>query len=161
MADNESSQDELRRSMLEHDPLSIFSGEARAILEASSCRQIMRPAPAQSLDPDLSLLGAFRALREADQPFSLILSDQRLAGIITRTDLIRGLDQGVEVQVKELMSVEPLAVCLDDAATIAATTMRDKGLKWMPVISDARERRVEGVLYVEDLVAHVADELGR
>ena len=64
-------------------------------------------------------------------------------------------------RVKDLMSAEPLAVCADDSATIAATTMRDKDLKWMPVIADARSRNVVGVLFAEDLVAYVVDALGR
>lgn len=90
-----------------------------------------------------------------------VQTNQRLSSIITRTDLIRGLDQGTEARVGDLMSAEPLAVCADDTATIAATTMRDKDLKWMPVISDPKQRKVLGVLFAEDLVAHVVDTLGR
>ena len=44
----------------------------------------------------------------------------RLAGIVTRTDLIQGLERGVDAAVSQVMTPDPLSVRAQDTAAVAA-----------------------------------------
>ncbi|MEM9533560.1 MAG: FAD-dependent oxidoreductase [Pseudomonadota bacterium] len=148
-------QQMLQRAMLTHQPYWESVPEAVAALQDTPCRALMRPPPVASFDPQLPVLEAFKSLRTAGQDLALVLEDDQLAGLITRTDLIAGLEQGAAAQVKSVMSRHPAVACATEPSAIAANTMRDRGFKWLPVVSDRDQRQVVGVLHADDVLAHV------
>lgn len=56
--------------------------------------------------------------------------------------------------VADFMTRNPVAVNLDDRATVAAATLREHALKHVPVVT-GRDRRLVGVLHARRLMAQV------
>ncbi len=149
----------LKRAMLTHRPYWAELPQAEEALEAVSAYELMRPPPALELDPALPSLAAFARLREVDQPLAFVLIDQKLVGMVTRTDLIAGLERGPKATVDDVMTRDPACACAGEPALLAAHAMRDRGFKWLPVIADRGSRQLVGVLHAEDLLAHVLGKL--
>jgi NADH dehydrogenase len=147
----------LRQALHTQDGYWKESPEAlKALAEVESCA-IMREPPAVEIAPDTRVLAAFRTLKDSDNGFALISGKSGLAGIVTRTDLIKGLEKGLQATVSQVMTSDPLSVRSHDTAAVAAGSMREHGLKWMPVIDE--QRQVIGVLHADDLVTWVLDRV--
>ncbi len=150
----------LHKAMLTHKPFWHDAPQALDILDASRAEALMRPPPAASLDPQMPALQAFQALRQSHEPLAFVLDQQTLVGMVTRTDLISGLARGIHVTVGDVMTEEPAAACAGERCSIAASTMRDRGFKWMPVVRSRDNRDLVGLLHADDLVGHVLDNIG-
>ena len=147
----------MRKALHTQDGYWKGSPDALRVLEKVDAGSVMRELPAVEISPDTRLLAAFRALMDSESGFALISDKSVLAGIVTRTDLIQGLEQGVEATVSQVMTQDPLSVRAQDTAAVAAGTMREHGLKWMPVIDD--QHQAIGVLHADDLVTWVLDRV--
>ncbi len=90
---------------------------------------------------------------------SVVVTDDecRPLGILTSTDYLRMLDDGVdphETTVGEWMTREVITVRYDETVQRAATVMHDRGVSHLPVV-DADGRAI-GILSSTDLTAHLA-----
>lgn len=147
----------MRRALHTQDDYWKGSPEALSVLDAVTAESLMRPPPTVAIQADQKVLSAFQSLRQSDSDFALIEGPSGLEGIVTRTDLIQGLEKGLEACVADVMTPNPLSVRGSDSTAVAAGTMREHGLKWMPVLGDGRA--VQGVLHADDLVAHVLERV--
>ncbi len=145
----------LSRAMLTHKPFWESAPEALDALQKVRCKAVMREAPSRQFEPSTPLLEAFAGLRNANQDLALIMDNDTLVGLVTRTDLIAGLEKGQQATVGQVMSKNPALAGAEEAGSIAANTMRDRGFKWLPVVNNRDQRQVVGVLYADDLLAHV------
>jgi len=90
--------------------------------------------------------------------------DSMLAGVITRSDLLRALekaalaDPDVDLPVTEIMVNNPVCISLNEPLVVAVATMRDHDLKQIPVIESSHKRVLKGRIRIERIVEHVLTE---
>ncbi len=113
-------------------------------------RTVMSTAPALSPDDGLPAVSAklistgYRALP--------VVEDQRLRGILSRTDITRAiadLEEFEAMQVGEVMTPNPIAVGEDDTVAQATKVIQSLGERSVPVVDN--DGRLVGVLGLKDL----------
>lgn len=91
---------------------------------------------------------------------SVVDHGQVLIGIVTRSDLLRAVElaasmpheQKLEIAVKEIMEPDPIAVTVSDTTLLAFATMRERGLKRLPVVESHEHRVVHGYIRIENIM---------
>jgi NADH dehydrogenase len=115
------------------------------------------------LDPDDLLWEVVtRMSRERIDLCCVLDRERRLCGVLTRSDLLRAAELAAGVPVAERKSLRvgqamvrnPLAVRMSDSSLLAAETLRDHGLKALPVVEDGGGR-LAGYVRVEKLMEFV------
>lgn len=79
----------------------------------------------------------FNRLIEQRGGCALVVENGGLVGIATRTDMLAALARGAtrDTPIREAMNHRPICVRVDDSAAVAAETMADAALKFLPVIN--------------------------
>ena len=122
-----------KRSIFQHQPEAIRELEARKVSELSTSY-----APIV-VDAAASIGVVFERLIVERGGCALATVDGRLAGIVTRSDLLAALAHGARAAtpVADAMNANPVSVRADQSAAVAAALMADGALKFLPVV-DAR-----------------------
>ena len=119
-----------------------------------------------TISADADIFTAALRMREAHVG-DLIVVEQRggrvvPVGIITDRDIVVGIvakkAQPELVRVGDAMSAELLTVHEDSGIEFALREMRRVGVRRVPVLGDDRE--LVGVLSIDDVIDHIAVELG-
>jgi NADH dehydrogenase len=142
--------------------------DAHAVLAAETMSAFLEPSaatigPATTFQDAVAIL----ATRRVDALY-VVDERQHLQGVVTRTDLFRAIDAVVtarpetrgEASVSHYMSPDPMAVTLEDSPVLAAQLLWSRGLKSLPVLANATDRRVVGCLRAESLMHRVTMRLG-
>lgn len=115
-------------------------------------REIMT-GPVLSVGPRLSVLAAARIMEESHVKRLVILSEGRLIGIVTQTDLVRVLTSyGMWKDVSAIMSREVASVPVSSTVTDAARMMADRDISCVVAVKD---QKVVGVFTERDLMKRV------
>jgi NADH dehydrogenase len=135
------------------------------LLKRTNLKDLLEPVPQPLLKPTATVREVSQAFVEHGHEFFFISSDgQTLEGIVTVTDLLRGRTSdhrtGPATPVREFMTRNPVAVALDDDATVAASVIREYRLKTLPVVEQKGGRKLAGCLRVRRLMAYVMKEMG-
>lgn len=113
-----------------------------------------------SVDPDASVADAARSMREARVGAVLLLEQGRLTGIFTERDLAtRVVAAGRSpdaTAVGEVASRPVVTVASGTSLRLCAETLRGKGVRHLPVVSDGRP---VGILSARDFFEAVAGGL--
>jgi NADH:quinone reductase (non-electrogenic) len=133
--------------------------DAHAILASAPIGAMLDHAPT-TIGLDASFDEALETLaRDRGDFLAVVDAGKRLAGVLTRTDLLRAIDRVVTigdrpmtVNAGDLMSPSPISVTLDASPTEAAALMWGHGLKSLPVVDGPATRRVVGTLRAEGLM---------
>lgn len=130
---------------------------ARDILSRTSIRDFLEPIPGKLVKPESQLEDVVRMFEELELEFCYVSKDNiHIDGILTQADLLRALELGTTgVKVEDFMSLEPLVVAVDESCLLAATTMRDNDLKWLPVVNSLQERKIEGHVKRQTILAGI------
>jgi CBS domain-containing protein len=91
---------------------------------------------------------------------SVVNKDQALIGIVTRTDLLQSVEvsaalppeQRDHMMVKDIMVKDPIAISAEDTTMLAFATMRERGMKRLPVVESRRNRVVTGYVRIENIM---------
>lgn len=76
----------------------------------------------------------------------------KLDGVITRTEIFRALEiANSKATAEEIMIKEPITIKSTDSSIVAAATMRDKELSWLPVLTT--EGEILGYVKVEAILS--------
>jgi NADH dehydrogenase len=143
------------------DAYSVLSSEPLAsFLEA--CSAAVSPETTFTEALEMMATGRLDALYVVDER-------QHLQGVVTRTDLFRAIDAVVtapsggreDATIVRYMSPNPITVAMDDSPAAAAELLWSRGLKSLPVVASASDRRVVGCLRAESLMHLVSTRLGR
>jgi CBS domain-containing protein len=141
--------------------------EAYSVLSSQPLARVLEPAP-RTVRRDATLeevLDMF-ATHHADTLY-VVDDDRRIEGVMTRTDLMRGVDVISTMPVRErntasvhhFMSRDPMVLTFNDSPATAALMMRDRGLKNLPVVTNAEGRQVVGCVRMETMMHIVLQEL--
>lgn len=138
--------------------------KAHAILSREPLATFIEPV-SRTLDVDSTFEEALQIFTTHQaETLYIVNADKGLAGVLTRTDLLRTVDmlatpatlKGFRPVVGSFMSADPIAVELDDSAATAAVVMWGRGLKSLPVVSTtANGRRLVGVVRAETMMQAV------
>jgi NADH:quinone reductase (non-electrogenic) len=122
----------------------------------------LEPLPVAPLRPDSSFAEALSRFDERPLDFCCVVDgDERLVGILSRTDLLRAVEGGARrnTKVREFMVSDPIALTGEDSALLAASTMRDHDLRALPVVEDRASRRLTGYVRAEKMLQRLLDKL--
>ncbi len=134
---------------------------AFAILQAQPLSTFIKPLSV-TLSPDNTFQDAVRNLCADDMDFCCVVDDgNKLRGIVTRTDIFRAVDAGVrpKASVHEFMNQTPVCVTMNDSSTVVAGTMRERSIKWVPVVDDLSNLHVEGYVRRDSMIGYVLEKL--
>jgi len=117
--------------------------------------------PIITLQPEQTIHDAAMRMRDEHVGAVIVIEDVRPVGIVTDRDIaLRGVLEGRDPRttpVRDIMSRQVAAVRSDDKIDDAIATIRDSGVRRVPIL-DARGAPV-GMVTLDDLVVLVAGEL--
>ena len=137
-------------------------------LAAMDSNTLVEPIIAQPVRMDTKLrdlIGQMKHLR-IDTGF-VVDDDMQLIGLVTRTDLIRAIEVAAGMQegsqagmtIRDLSIRPALAVTAADSALTVLNTMREHGLKSLPVVASYQDRKLQGVIRIESIFDALAQTL--
>lgn len=130
-------------------------------LRSLALADFIEPAPQPFLAPTATLREVTRAFANSTNDlFYVVDADDRLAGLVTLTDLLRVQGDGAapETPLAAFMVKNPAAISATDTALLAASAFREYGYKTLPVVADPATRRVVGILRARRLLARLLQE---
>ena len=115
-----------------------------------------------SVKPDEKVVVALQLMRDNRVRAILVISDEKLIGIITQGDcaikvLLPGLD-AKQVLVQEVMTADPVSVKLDDPIEACTGLMASRNFRHLPVVEAGR---VVGVISMGDVVKDNIRQMGQ
>ena len=139
--------------------------DVRALLDKVPISAVMEPLAIAPVTLDSSVEDAIAAMNKASADLCIVVDkNEYLAGVITRTDLLRAIekaalaDPDVDVPVSEIMIHEPFAIALGEPLAVAISTMREHDLKQIPVVEGAKKRIPVGRIRIEKVIELVLKE---
>lgn len=118
-------------------------------------------SPVRTVDRDLPVAAAARVLWN-ERIGSLVVTDGRgaPAGIVTESDVVRGVAAGHDPEVMtvaELMTASVVTIDAGETVRDASARMREHDIKKLPVVEDGE---LVGVVTTTDLAHSLAPSLG-
>lgn len=114
-------------------------------------------SPVEEVEPAARVAAAGRRMAEADIGSLVVTDEQRLAGILTSTDFVRMVADGVdptETPVSQYMSAKVVTTTAQTPITAVAETMSMEGIHHVPVIDE--ENGVIGIIASSDLTRYLS-----
>jgi CBS domain-containing protein len=119
-----------------------------------------RGADIVSISPDASVGDAARLLAEYKIGAVLAMNGDKVAGILSERDIVRGLAQAVDVcsaaKVRDLMTAEVFVCHEDDTVERLMEIMTSKRIRHLPVMGT--DGKVSGIVTIGDVVKSRLDE---
>ena len=140
--------------------LNIFS---RNMTTVKIClAQKPQPLVTISVRSDEKVVEALQLMRDNRVRAVLVINDAKLVGIITQGDcaikvLLPGLD-AKQVQVKEVMTPDPVTVKLEDPIEACTGLMASRNFRHLPVVDSGA---VVGVISIGDVVKDSIRQMGQ
>lgn len=138
--------------------------EYRAVLADLPLDSVTDALPGAALRPESTVEEAIERINKHRLDFCCVVSPSGcLTGIITRSDLLSAIDvattlkgrKAAEITVQEIMVKDPICVTRSDTALLAMLTMREHGLKRVPVIESHTDRVACGYVRIENIMDRV------
>jgi NADH:ubiquinone reductase (H+-translocating) len=140
--------------------------DVREILEAITIEDMMEPLTMEPMAIDSCVEDVIKRMNKSGSDLCCIIDgEEMLAGIITRSDLVRALehaqlaDPDVDLPVTDLMVINPISMAINEPLTVALSKMRDRDLKQLPIVDNAKHRRPIGRVRIEKIVEYVLAEM--
>jgi NADH dehydrogenase len=135
--------------------------EAHDILLRTPLEQFVDPPLQPLLKTTYTFREVSRIFSESGNEFFYISSDgEHLEGVVTFTDLVRAISSGAnkDTPLTQFMTKDPVAISLEDSSLVAAATLRDYKIKWIPVVDNKRSRRIVGCISARKIMAYILKE---
>ncbi len=138
--------------------------EYRDVLEAITLESVIDALPGAPLRPQSSVEEAIERINKHRLDFCCVVDgDGLLIGLVTRSDLLAAIEAATSSRAKnipamtvnEIMVRDPIAVTMADSALLAMLTMREHGLKRLPVIESQERRIATGYVRIENIMDRV------
>ncbi len=146
---------------------------SKEALSKEPLSSFLEPVPSQTLKPDDTLEQALATLTKNGLGFLFVLdNEQCLVGVLNVTDITSALllisstpvesrRDATEVQVRELLSADPIMVSVDDPSLLVASTMLEHGLNCIPVVVSKHDHHLKGSVRAERIGYWMLQELGK
>jgi len=146
---------------------------SKEALSKEPLSSFLEPLPSRTLKPDSTLDLALALLTGDSRGFLLVLDEQqRLFGVLGASDIANALVSIVaspadnrrdasKVQVRELLSADPVTISSGDSSLLAASTMLEHGLSWLPVVVGKNDHHLQGFVQAEKITYWLLQELGK
>jgi len=146
---------------------------SKEALSKEPLSSFLEPLPSRTLKPESTLDQALAMLNANDLGFLFILDDQqRLFGVLSAIDIANALvlivatpvdsrRDASKVQVRELLSADPVTISSDDSSLLAATTMLEHGLSCLPVVAGKNDYHLQGFVQAEKITYWQLQKLGK
>lgn len=121
-----------------------------------------QPLVTISVNSDQKVIEALQLMRDNRVRAILVIDNGKLTGILTQGDcaikvLLPGLD-AKQVQVKEVMTINPITVKLDDPIEACTGLMAARNFRHLPVLEAGA---VVGVISIGDVVKDSIRQMGQ
>jgi len=121
-----------------------------------------QPLVTISVESDQKVIVALQLMRDNRVRAVLVINDGKLMGILTQGDcaikvLLPGLD-AKQVQVKEVMTIDPVTVKLEDPIEACTGLMANRNFRHLPVVEAGV---VVGVISIGDVVKQNIRQMGQ
>ncbi|MBP9089690.1 FAD-dependent oxidoreductase [bacterium] len=143
--------------------------EYRNVLGSISLSAVTDALPGAPLQPESTVENAIERINKHRLDFCCVVNKSGLlVGIVTRTDLLSAIEvatalqdkKAADITIKEIMVKDPVAITLEDTTLLALLTMREHGLKRVPVLESRTNRTPKGYVRIENIMDHVVRDLG-
>jgi CBS domain-containing protein len=112
------------------------------------------PGRLLSVEPGATIAEVARQMRKGDSDSIAVMSEDRLVGIITESDLVRAIADALdpnEAKADVVMTADPATVDDDEDVAMVAVKMTRLGVGHLPVVNKAG--KPVGLVSARDLVA--------
>jgi NADH dehydrogenase len=145
---------------------------SKEALSKEPLSSFLEPLPSRTLKPDSTLDQALAVLTGNGLGFLFVLDDEhRLFGILSAADIANALvliaatpvdrrRDASKVQVRELLSADPVTISSNDSSLLAASTMLEHRLNWLPVVVSKDDHHLQGYVRAEKVSYWLLQELG-
>lgn len=140
--------------------------EVKELLNDVPLSALVEPLPCEPLALNSSVEVALEKMNTGQLDFLAIVDDDAmLKGILTRSDLLRAIeitalaDPDEDLPLVQIMASDPIALMIDESLTTAVATMREHGLKRLPVVQRSDRREIVGYLRIENVMDHVVKKM--
>jgi len=156
----------LRRLLLqtaalrETDVLRRFP-ELRQAFEQRPVRDFVESLPGTLLHEDQTFGDALNVFNRGVARYAAVLNkDEILVGIVALTDLFRATAGGAHpgTPIQDVMARGPACVSQNDSPELVVRTLRDRNLKWLPVVESSHRRRFVGWIRGQTLLEQAFKE---
>lgn len=143
--------------------------EYRDVLSSIALSEVTDALPGAPLQPESTVENAIERINKHRLDFCCVVNKSGLlVGIVTRTDLLSAIEvatalqgkRAADITIKEIMVKDPVAITLEDTTLLALLTMREHGLKRVPVLESRANRTPKGYVRIENIMDHVVRDLG-
>ena len=133
----------------------------REHLDAIPLSDFIEELPADPLYVNDSIEYAIHRVNKERLDFSCVLNEHNnLCGILTRTDLMHAIEIAAhltqpdrpQAKVKDIMMADPLTLTADVSTTVAILTMREHGMKRIPIVASNAGGKLVGYIRIENLM---------
>jgi signal-transduction protein with cAMP-binding, CBS, and nucleotidyltransferase domain len=140
--------------------------DVRQLLDTVPIESMLEPLPMAPVGLHSSVEDVISKMINANADLCCIVDDEgMLAGVITRSDLLRALeiaalaDPDVDLPVTDIMVTEPVCMSLNEPLAVAVSSMRDHDLKQIPIVESSRKRVPIGRIRIEKIIQHVLAQM--
>lgn len=142
--------------------------EYRHVLGTIALASVTDALPGAPLRPEDTVENAIERINKHRLDFCCVVNSAGLLiGIVTRSDLLSAIDvatalqdkKAAEITVQEIMVKDPVSITLEDTTLLALLTMREHGLKRVPVLESRVNRTPKGYVRIENIMDHVVRDL--
>jgi len=106
-----------------------------------------------TIGEDIKLIEAAKKMSEKNIGSLVITRKEKIAGIITDTDIVRNADK-INKRVSEVMSKNVVLIDENETLDKAAEIMKTKKIKRLPVMSDGK---LVGIITATDILANSSE----
>lgn len=145
---------------------------AKTLLSGEPLASLLDPVPAKTLSKDTTFADAVTALNENAAGELLILDEKQclwgtldendIYDLIARIAIIPPEERGdiTRRKLSDLLPANPLYISLDDPLLVAAATMLDHGISWIPVVHSKSDLQPVGYLRGARIRSRMIQKLG-
>ncbi|MBX9571916.1 MAG: FAD-dependent oxidoreductase [Candidatus Obscuribacterales bacterium] len=139
--------------------------DVRALLDSVAISAVVEPLPIPPIGLTSSVEDAIALMNSHTADLCVVADkDGFLAGVITRSDLLRAVEKAAladpdeDVPVTEIMVRDPIAIAGNEPLAVAIATMREHDLKQIIVLEGAKKRIPVGRIRIEKVIELVLKE---
>ena len=128
---------------------------AQPLLEGKPVAQFAEPPTCPPFRETATFAEVLRVFNDDHIEIGFIVDDQNvLKGLVTRTDLFQAVSEGArpETPVQNFMTSAPIALGKDEPVELAVSIMRNRSLKWVPVVESRDVPRFIGYVRAQKLL---------